>query len=145
MRILLSLLSCSALFFMIGCQKPKARELPEPKEKKSAKAQLKKRDSAALLKELKKKNPFRPGHRAKQAPAESQPQPNAILKGIVWDDKNPFAIIGNSIIIEGDYIDGKKVKRIEENAVVFEIDGKEEIVKFGDLPDSQGPEGEKKM
>jgi hypothetical protein len=51
-----------------------------------------------------------------------------LLKGIVWDDKKPYAIIGAHVVVVGDYIDEKKVIKISQDTVVLEYDGQYEVL-----------------
>jgi len=57
-----------------------------------------------------------------------------ILKGIIWDSQKPYAIIGDSVIMEGDYIDNKKVIKIDKDAVILDNNGKEEILRLEVAP-----------
>jgi hypothetical protein len=41
------------------------------------------------------------------------------LNGIIWDEKNPYAIINDEVLIEGDRIEGYDVVRIEEKRVIL--------------------------
>lgn len=41
------------------------------------------------------------------------------LSGIIWDDVSPKAIVNGKIVREGDSIGGKKVIKIEKDAVVL--------------------------
>ena len=45
------------------------------------------------------------------------------LKGIIWDEEEPFAIINEKIVRKGDEIEGKKVIEIERDKVIMN-DGK---------------------
>ncbi|MBU0759341.1 MAG: general secretion pathway protein GspB [Candidatus Omnitrophica bacterium] len=48
------------------------------------------------------------------------------LEGIVWDEaKGSIAIINGEIVREGQKVGAAEVLRIENNAVVFDIDGEE--------------------
>ncbi len=50
------------------------------------------------------------------------------LKGILWDSQKPLAIINGEVVKEGGTIKGIKVKRIEPNYVVLEVEGEEELL-----------------
>jgi hypothetical protein len=45
------------------------------------------------------------------------------LKGILYSEDNPSALIGETIVAEGDIIDGVKVVKINKDTVEFEKDG----------------------
>jgi len=47
-----------------------------------------------------------------------------IVKGIVYSEDNPSAVIGNQILRVGDRISGATVVKINKDSVEFEIDGK---------------------
>jgi hypothetical protein len=47
-----------------------------------------------------------------------------IIKGIVYSEDNPSAIIGSQIVHEGDEVSGATVIRINKNSVEFEMNGK---------------------
>ena len=51
-----------------------------------------------------------------------------LLKGIVWDEKKPYAIIGAHVVVVGDYVDDKKVTKISQDTVVLEYDGQYEVL-----------------
>ena len=48
-----------------------------------------------------------------------------VVKGIVYSDDDPSAVVGNRIVHEGDEIMGARVVKINRDSVVFEMDGKE--------------------
>ncbi|HOQ04682.1 MAG TPA: hypothetical protein PKY88_05665 [Anaerohalosphaeraceae bacterium] len=50
--------------------------------------------------------------------------PVCIVRGIVFNQTNPSAIIGNQIVCVGDTINGIKIVSITKDAVEFEKDGK---------------------
>ena len=50
------------------------------------------------------------------------------LKGILWDSQKPLAIISGEVVGEGGTIKGIKIKRIEPNYVVLEVEGEEELL-----------------
>jgi type II secretory pathway component PulC len=45
------------------------------------------------------------------------------LKGILYSEDNPSALIGETIVAEGDIINGVKVVKINKDTVEFEKDG----------------------
>lgn len=122
-----------SFIFFLGCQKQESVETSASRVQE--KIEIKQKDTVeetgALLKELSGKNPFRPDHSFRGTVA-GQPQSEA-LKGIVWDQKRPYAILGGSVVIEGDEINGKKVLRIERNAVVLDDGIRQEVLKLQDL------------
>jgi type II secretory pathway component PulC len=121
-RSILILGIVSALL-IAGCKKleaPKASRRPEPK--KESLEQLEKQEMEYLLNELRKKNPFRPDH---VSSVIMQPEGGTDLKGIVWDKQKPFAIIGDTVAMEGDSVDGKKVIKINKDSVVLEEEGRQ--------------------
>ncbi len=54
---------------------------------------------------------------------ETNPGGRFEIKGIVYSESNPSAMIGSRIVREGDSIDGAEVVEINENSVVFEANG----------------------
>lgn len=51
-----------------------------------------------------------------------------LLKGIVWDEKKPYAIIGAHVVVVGDYVDDKKVTEISQDTVILEYEGQYEVL-----------------
>ena len=49
---------------------------------------------------------------------------NLIVKGIVYSEDRPSAVVGNQIVHQGDKISGVTVVKINKNNVEFEMDGK---------------------
>jgi len=47
-----------------------------------------------------------------------------LVKGTIWDDENPLAIINGQILGVGEKIDGATIVEINKDNVVFEKDGK---------------------
>lgn len=118
------------VLFLTGCQKKESEATKVYKVKASpAKAapQLDKQESESLLRELKQKNPFRPDH---ISGIISEVKGSTELRGIIWDSRRPFALIGDRVIVEGDSIDGKKVLKINKDSVVLDNRGKEEVLKL---------------
>lgn len=124
---LIFILSITLLFFIMGCQKPQTSRVSKPPKQERIKEKLEDKEADYLLKELKQKNPFRPDHAVGFA---IEPEGSSGLKGIIWDSRRPFAIIGNNVVIEGDYMDNKKVIRINKDSVVLDNEGKEEILRI---------------
>ena len=83
-------------------------------------------EDEVLLNELKNINPFFPEHSIGVA----QSGQGSGLKGIVWDDLRPYAVIGYQVVVEGDEIDGKKVIKINKNSVELDNNGSIEIIKL---------------
>ena len=83
-------------------------------------------EGEALLSELKNVNPFFPEHSIGAA----QLGQGSGLKGIVWDDLRPYAVIGYQVVVEGDEIDGKKVIKINKSSVELDDNGSIEIIKL---------------
>lgn len=52
-----------------------------------------------------------------------------ILNGILWDSKNPMAIVNEGIVKEGDIISGNKVIEIKQDRVILN-DGSKDIELF---------------
>lgn len=48
-----------------------------------------------------------------------------VVKGIVYSEDNPSAVVGNEIVHEGEEVMGATVVKINSDSVVFEMDGKE--------------------
>ena len=64
------------------------------------------------------------GHRYKSNKTDE------LLKGIVWDDKKPYAIIGPHVVMVGDYVDEKKVVKITQESVTLENEGEQEVLEL---------------
>jgi len=124
---LIFILGIIFLSVIIGCNKrepsrvSKSRIPPKPTAE-----ELENKEADYLLQELKQKNPFRPDHAVGNIAVEGGSE--NVLKGIIWDSQKPFAIIGDSVVMEGDYVDNKKVIKIDKDAVILDNNGKEEIL-----------------
>lgn len=115
-----------------GRKETKKKTAPQNLQEKSVSVEEDStQEAAVLLKDLSNKNPFRPDHSFNCAVAS--PVRSLVLKGIVWDKERPFAILGDSVVVEGDEIDGKKVIRIEKNAVILDECGEQEILKLQEI------------
>ncbi len=66
------------------------------------------------------RNPMRFGSAATTQPEAGR----LIVKGILYSQDNPSAVIGNRIVHKGDKVLGATVVRINEDSVEFEMDGK---------------------
>jgi hypothetical protein len=53
-----------------------------------------------------------------------------VVKGIVYSDDKPAAVIGNDIVFEGDTVGGAKVLKINEDSVEFQKNDKKWIQKL---------------
>lgn len=133
MRIHKSILlyAIAAILFLAGCNKPAAPEVSRASAHKKIDTgqteQLEKQEIEPLLKELRRKNPFSLDHSGGLSMATTG---GTDLKGIIWDIKRPFALVGNKVVAEGDTADGKKVIKINKDSVVLDNQGKEEILKL---------------
>lgn len=119
-----------SILFLAGCHKKEAEATRVYKAKASPRKvspQLDKQELESLLKELKQKNPFRPDH---VSGIISEVKGSTELRGIIWDSRRPFALIGDRVIVEGDSIDGKKVLKINKDSVILDNKGTEEILKL---------------
>jgi type II secretory pathway component PulC len=121
---------CLILFFLAtACQKRQTANLPKPSIQTKAKAEeLERQETESLLQGLKQKNPFRPDHAVGSFTATDQTE--NVLKGIIWDGQRPLAIIADTVVAVGDYVENKKVIRIDKDAVFLDNQGKEEILKL---------------
>ncbi len=121
---------CLILFFLsLACQKRQAANLSKPSIQTKAKAEeLERQETESLLRALKQKNPFRPDHAAGSFTATGQSE--NVLNGIFWDSQRPLAIIADTVVAVGDYVENKKVIRIEKDAVFLDNQGKEEVLRL---------------
>jgi len=121
---------CLILFFLsLACQKRQAANLPKPNIQTKAKAEeLERQETESLLRGLKQKNPFRPDHAVGSFTATGQSE--NVLNGIFWDSQRSLAIIADTVVAVGDYVENKKVIRIEKDAVFLDNQGKEEILRL---------------
>ena len=77
-----------------------------------------------------KKDPFAPPVLSDVNEADSGLYANIKVEGIIWDENDPIAIIDNELIRVGDEVRGGKVAGIEENEVIFDIQGQEIRIKL---------------
>lgn len=120
----------ASLFFIMGCGRQQIPKVSKPPIQEKKEEQLENQEMEYLLKELKKMNPFRPDHAMGLA---IEIEGGRSLKGIIWDSQRPFAIIADTVVVEGDYIDNKKVIRIDKNSVTLDNNGKEEVLRLEEL------------
>lgn len=123
---------CLPIFIscILGCQKKKI-ESEESNTKAAYQQRLTTKEQEAqeaknLLEELRQINPFLPEH----VSTAGQKEGGFGLKGIFWDDARPFAIMGDKVVVEGDSVDGKKVKKINRDSIILEDNGEEKIIKL---------------
>lgn len=43
-----------------------------------------------------------------------------VLNGIIWDEKNPYAIINDEVVAKGDTIDGNTVIEVRRDSVILD-------------------------
>lgn len=121
------------IFILLGCsntQKPEAEK--DARDKEVNLVQFDKQESSLLLKELKQGNPFHPDHVSTFVDSERKGE--GYLKGIVWDERSPYAIIGESIVKEGDIIGNRKVLKINKDSIVMEEEGEKIVVILDEMP-----------
>ena len=121
--------------FIAGCGKPYKASMRIPKLSKAKELLMRKKKIEEIekvqlaqfdkdIKVLEIRNPFSPtatGAGATQAIS---------LSGIIWDEENPAAMIGDRIVKEGDMVGKKKVKKIQEDKVILIEAGKEHILEL---------------
>lgn len=56
-------------------------------------------------------------------PKEKLKQKGVIVSSIVWDPNNPAILVNDDILEVGDAVQGVVIRAIEQEYVVFEIDG----------------------
>ena len=119
--------------FLAGCDQAPRQPDRQPQEHAPLKIssrqskQLKKEDMESLLNELKLKNPFSPKHFIEPV---TEAKKEIELEGIMWDNQKPFAVIDGAVMAEGDFIDGKKIIKIDNESVTLDNRGKKEILKI---------------
>lgn len=59
----------------------------------------------------------------KKTPREILKDRGIVINSIVWDPKKPAILINDSILEEGDSIQGVIIRNIEKDSVFFEIEG----------------------
>ena len=72
-----------------------------------------------------KKDPFAPPVLSGAEKVDIEMLTGIKLEGIIWDEKNPMAIINDKIVGVGEEIAGAKIVGITENEVVFNVNGQE--------------------
>lgn len=130
---LIALLGVTFSLFLVGCnQKPKhhTRQQQESAPLKINSEQpkhLTKEGMESLLNELKLKNPFSLKHFNEPLTEAKQ---EIKLEGIMWDNQKPFAVIDGTVMSVGDFIDGKKIIKIDNESVTLDNQGQKEILKI---------------
>ncbi len=129
---LIELLVAMLSLFLAGCNQAPAQtaRAPEPAPKKIYTEQpkhLKKEEMESLINELRLKNPFSPKH-FNEPIIETRKEIE--LEGIMWDNQKPFAVIDGAVMTEGDFVDGKKIIKIDNESVTLDNQGKKEILKI---------------
>ncbi len=81
-----------------------------------------------------KRDPFFREVKRKIVVEEKQPDEvmNLVLSGVQWANGKGIAVINNKIYYEGDFVDGKKLVKVEKNSIVLRIGEKEFILKLGE-------------
>ncbi len=118
------------LLFIIGCNKPKQPGI----SKKAKTSELEAAGLSApdtkelefLLTQLKQNNPFKPEHSTGLTGIDK----DFYLQGIVWDALRPLAIIGNRVFVENDFINGRKIIKINKDSIELDNGGTKEILKL---------------
>lgn len=62
------------------------------------------------------------------------------VQGIIWDEKNPMAMIEDEIITEGQNFRGAKVVDIQEHAVVMEFKGEMVTIRVKEEEEAPAPQ-----
>ena len=130
MKVLL-IIVIGLVFFSSSCYRHEyqaKRPKTSPKAHRLGAEDSDKREIDLLLKELMEKNVFHPEHSSGILLLTHE---TFQLKGIIWDAQKPCALIGESVVMVGDYVNGKKVVKINKNLVVLDDNGKEEILQLG--------------
>ena len=128
----IALFTAAIFLFLAGCEKA-ARRTVQPSDSAPLKINteapkhLEKGKMESLINDLKLKNPFSPKHFAEPI---IETEKEIELEGIMWDNEKPFAVIDGTVVAEGEFIDGKKVMRINNESVILDNQGREEILKI---------------
>jgi type II secretory pathway component PulC len=118
------------MFSITGCQKKKIdseeQNIKAAYQQKLATKEQGTEEAESLLGELRQINPFLPEHVSRTGQKEAA----SVLKGIFWDEASPYAIIGERVIVEGDSLEGKRVRKINRDSVILDNDGLEETLRL---------------
>jgi type II secretory pathway component PulC len=129
---LTALLTAVFFLFLAACDKPPRKTVHPPNEEalkinSESPRHLEKEEMQSLLNQLELKNPFSPRHFADQI---IETKKEIELEGIMWDNEKPFAVIDGAVVAEGEFIDGKRVVRINNESVILDNQGREEILRI---------------
>lgn len=70
-----------------------------------------------------KKDPFSPPVIKAVEKAGTEVLTGVRLEGIIWDERNPVAVINDKVVSVGDEISGAKIVEIRQNEVIFDVNG----------------------
>jgi hypothetical protein len=122
------ILSIIFAFSFLGCKKPEVPKISKAiSQVKTTPKQSEQQEAESLLRELRQKNPFCLDHATGLV---IEAAGGTGLKGIFWDSQKPFAIIGDSVVREGDDIEGKKVIKIDKDSVVLEDESGQTVLRL---------------
>lgn len=115
---------------ILGDSDKKAEHQPEPLNTIEKVASAKKPAESFDIDEYTKltwgHDPFYRSVNKKAKPTDkSKPMPRWILGGILWNDKNPSAVINKKIVRHGDIVNGAKVVKINKTKVALQKDSTE--------------------
>jgi hypothetical protein len=115
---------------ILGGSDKKAKQKPEPLNTIEEVAAVKKSAESFDVDEYTKltwgPDPFYRSVNKKSDPVDKpKPTPGWILGGILWNDKNPSAVINKKIVRHGDIVNGAKVVKIYKNLVALQKDSTE--------------------
>jgi type II secretory pathway component PulC len=128
-----AVLTAAIFLFLAACDKPPRQRASSPKAaaptiaSATPRRQLEKEQMEPLLNELKLKNPFTPVHFVDATPKSVK---EIELEGIMWDKERPYAVIDGTVVAEGEFIDGKRVIRINNETVILDNQGREETLRI---------------
>lgn len=77
-----------------------------------------------------KKDPFTPPVVKAIEKQDTDALAGVRLEGIIWDEKNPIAVVNDKVVGIGDVISGAKIIEIKENEVIFDVNGQRISVKL---------------
>ena len=126
------LLAAAFFLFLAACDKAPGPKAHPPKTaalklNSESPKHLEKKEMESLLNELELKNPFSPKHFTDPI---IETKKEIELEGIMWDKEKPFAVIDGVVVAEGEFIEGKKVIRINNESVTLDNQGREETLRI---------------
>lgn len=77
-----------------------------------------------------RKDPFSPPVIKAAEKAGTEVLTGLRLEGIIWDEKNPIAVINDKVVGIGAEVGGARVVEIRQNEVIFDINGQMVSVKL---------------